>query len=147
MIPFGEQSLDGAGVGGVELSSSGFADPVITATLWLIDDPKSKTWFGFTPFITMPLGEYDKDKGLNLGNNRWAFKPEFGFVKGFGKFFLDLTANCEFYTDNDDYSSASLTFEQDPLYTFETHLSYNVTDSFLHLPIILLQGGEPVSRA
>lgn len=144
LLPFGEQSLDGSGVGGVELSSSGLADPILTATLWLVNDPEAKTWFGFTPFITMPLGEYDKEHGLNLGKNRWAFKPEFGFVKGFGpKLFLDLTAACEFYSDNDDYTSASLTLEQDPLYTAEIHLSYNFTDSFFaSTDYFYYKGGE-----
>lgn len=130
LIPFGEQSLDGAGVGGVEVSSSGLADPIVTATIWFVNDPGSKTWLGFTPFITLPLGEYDNDKPLNLGANRWAFKPEVGFVKGFGDYYFELTGNCEFYTDNDDYTSQSLTLEQDPVYTLESHLSYDFTDAF-----------------
>ncbi|RJX28478.1 MAG: transporter [Desulfurivibrio sp.] len=130
LIPFGEQSLDGDGVGGVEISSSGLADPIVTATIWLVNDPASKTWLGFTPFITVPLGEYDEDKALNMGANRWAFKPEVGFVKGFGNYFFELTGNCEFYTDNDDFSAQSLTLEQDPVYTLESHLSYNFSDAF-----------------
>lgn len=130
IIPFGQQSLDGAGVGGVEISSSGLADPVITGTIWLVNNTESKTWLGFTPFITVPVGEYDNDKSVNLGTNRWAFKPEIGFVKGFGDYFFELTGNGEFYTDNNDFSSASLTLEQDPLYTLESHLSYSFTDSF-----------------
>jgi len=130
LIPFGSQSLDGDGVGGVEVSSSGLADPIVTATVWFINNPESKTWLGFTPFITLPLGEYDEDKSLNLGANRWAFKPEVGFVKGFGSYFFELAGNGEFYTDNDDYTSQSLTLEQDPVYTLESHLSYNFTDAF-----------------
>ena len=130
IIPFGDQSLDGQGVGGVEISSTGLADPILAATLWLYNNPSSKTWFGFTPFITLPFGEYENEKGINLGANRYAFKAELGFVKGFGDFMLDLTANVEFYTDNDDYTSADLTLEQNPLYIIEGHLSYNFNPSF-----------------
>lgn len=130
IIPFGAQSLDGEAVGGVEIKSSGLADPIIAATLWFLNDPESKTWLGFTPFITLPLGEYDNNKGINLGTNRYAFKAEVGFVKGFGNLMLDLTANAEFYTDNDDFTPAGLTLEQDPLYILEGHLSYNFTPSF-----------------
>jgi len=130
IIPFGAQSLDGAGVGGNEIKSSGLADPIVAATLWFVNDSESKTYLGFTPLITLPLGEYDNSKGINLGSNRWAFKPEIGFVQGFGDFFLDLTANVEFYTDNDDYTSRSVTLKQDPIYTLEGHLSYNFNPSF-----------------
>ena len=130
IIPFGAQSLDGAGVGGNEIKSSGLADPIIAATLWFLNDPESKTWMGFTPLITLPLGKYDHVKGINMGSNRWAFKPELGFVKGFGDFFLDLTANVEFYTDNNDFTSSGLTLKQDPIYTLEGHLSYNFNPSF-----------------
>ncbi len=130
IIPFGAQSLDGQGVGGVEIKSSGLADPILAATLWFLNNPESKTWLGFTPFITLPLGEYDSSKGINMGSNRYAFKTELGFVKGFGDFFLDLTANVEFYTDNDDYTSSNLTLKQDPIYTLEGHLSYNFNPSF-----------------
>jgi hypothetical protein len=130
LIIFGDQQLDGAAVGGVEMSSSGMADSILAATFWFINDPQSKTWMGFTPFITIPIGEYDRNSGLNLGANCWAFKGEIGFVKGFGKLFVDLTGNVEFYTDNEDYSAAGLTLSKDLLCTFETHLSYNFTESF-----------------
>lgn len=143
IIPFGSQSLDGEAVGGVEIQSSGLADPILAATLWFLNDPESKTWMGFTPFITLPIGEYDNNKAINLGANRYAFKTELGFVKGFGNFFLDLNANVEFYTDNDDYTPASLTLEQDPLYFLEGHLSYDFNPSFfLSADYFYRYGGE-----
>ncbi|GAB6906821.1 conserved exported hypothetical protein [Desulfosarcina cetonica] len=130
LIIFGDASLDGQDVGGVEYSTSGLADPVLAATLWLVNNPESQTWFGITPFVTVPIGEYDNDDVLNMGKNRWAFKGEFGFVKGFGDFYFDLVGNVEFFTDNESYTSADLTLEQDPIYTLETHLSYDINASF-----------------
>ncbi len=123
--------LDGDGVpDDGDLSASGLADPVLLATVWFVNDAQSKTWLGFTPFLTLPIGSYDKDKALNMGANRWALKPEIGFVKGFGSTYLDLTAAYEFYGDNDDFGSASVTREQDPLLTLEAHLSHDITKSF-----------------
>ncbi|MHB8763117.1 MAG: transporter [Deferrisomatales bacterium] len=131
LIIAGEAHADGAGLGGAAFSASGLGDPVLLATLWLVDNPEAKTWLGFTPFLTLPIGSYDKDRALNLGANRWALKPELGFVKGLAPgFFLDLTAAYELYGDNDDFGSASVTKEQDPLLTLEAHLSYDVTKSF-----------------
>jgi hypothetical protein len=129
LLPFGQQDLDGAAFGNSEISAQGLADLILTATIWFIDDPKSKTWLGFTPFIFIPIGDYDEDRALNLGENRWSFKPEFGFAKGFDKWHIDLTAALQFYGDNDDFMGNS-TLEQDPLLTLEGHLTYKFTATF-----------------
>lgn len=141
IIPFGTQSLN---IGGTqEIQSSGLADPILAATLWFVNNPESKTWVGFTPFVTLPIGEYDKNKGVNLGNNRFAFKGEFGYVKGFSNYILDLTANAEMYTDNDKYTSANLTLEQDPVFGMEAHLSRNINPSFyVGIDYYYRNGGE-----
>lgn len=146
LILYGDAELDGAAVGGNQYSATGFADPVVLATLWFVNDPKKKLWVGFTPYVTLPVGEYDRMRVLNLSGNRWVIKPEVGLVKGFGeKFYLDLIVNGEFYTDNDDYGSALLPtrLEQDPTVGFETHLSYDITKQwFISLDYYYAYGGE-----
>jgi hypothetical protein len=130
LLPIAGATLDTTNIGGVKSSSTGVGDLIVTATCWFINDPKSKTWFGFTPFITMPTGEYDKFSPVNIGNNRWAFKPEIGFVKGIGeKLYIDLIANVEAYSDNDDYLGHSK-LEQDPVLGVEAHVSYDITKTF-----------------
>lgn len=146
IIPFGVQSVDGAGVGGNQLSSSGWGDPMITATWWMVNDPVKKFWVGFTPFISLPLGTYDRQKAVNLGSNRWMFRPEVGVVKGFGdRAYLDLILGGEFYTDNKDFGAGALkvTLEQDPTLVFEAHASYDLTKScFASLDYTFNYGGE-----
>ncbi|MFA5810196.1 MAG: transporter [Thermoleophilia bacterium] len=128
LIPAGEAHLDGAGVGGASLSATGIADPILAMTAWIVNDPKSKTWFGVTPFLTVPIGEYDKDRAVNLGANRWALKGEVGYVKGIGeKTYFELIANVEGYTDNKDYTAPGITMKQDALLTLESHLSYDIS--------------------
>ena len=34
--------------------------------------------------VSAPLGQYDNSKLLNLGNNRWSFRPELGISKAWG---------------------------------------------------------------
>ncbi len=131
LIPFGDKTIDGAAIGNRSFSSSGLADPTILAGIWPISDPATKTWLAVSEWFRFPVGEYDKDKTLNMGDNQWAFKTEIGFVKGFGDFYLELSPCVEFYTDNDEYSSAGLTLEKDPLFIMETHLSYDVNKSVL----------------
>jgi len=130
LILFGDQHLDGAAIGDANLSDSGFADSTVLATFWFVNAPKDKFWVGFSPYITMPIGHYNKNRTFNMGNNRWAFKPELGIVKGFGdRFYADFIVNGEFYTDNDDYYTGSdhVKKSQDPALGIETHLSYDIT--------------------
>lgn len=130
IIPFGVQTLNtNTGAGG-EISSSGMADPILTSTIWFINDPESKTYLGFTPWFFLPLGEYDSSKSVNLGANRFQFKEEVGFVKGFGDFNVDLTVSVDFFTDNNEFGPTEVTMSQDAIYSFETHLSYDVNKSF-----------------
>lgn len=143
LIPFGNIRVDGASVGNKAYSSSGLSDPTILAGIWPISNPETKTWLAVTQWFKMPLGEYDKDRVLNMGANQWAFKTEVGFVKGWGDFYLELTPNVEFYTDNSDYGAASATLEKDPLFTLETHLSYDVSKTVLvSLDHYYKKGGE-----
>lgn len=137
LILFGEQSLDATGQ-----SDSGIVDSTVLATFWFVNAPKEKFWVGFSPYITMPIGHYNKNKSFNLGNNRWAFKPELGIVKGFGeRFYADFIVNGEFYTDNDDYVGGKLS--QDPVLGIETHLSYDITKQwYVSLDYFYNYGGE-----
>lgn len=42
--------------------------------------------------VSAPLGQYDPDKLVNIGTNRWSFKPEIGISKASGPMTLELTA-------------------------------------------------------
>ncbi|MNM41594.1 hypothetical protein D3C81_524130 [compost metagenome] len=73
--------------------------------------------------ITAPLGQYDSSKLVNLGNNRWSFKPEIGVSKRMGPVTLELSGAATFYTDNDQYLGDH-TFSQRPMYQTQVHLIY-----------------------
>lgn len=137
LLVFGEQSLDAANT-----SDSGWADSTVLATFWFVNAPKEKFWVGFSPYITMPIGHYNKNKAINLGNNRWAIKPELGIVKGIGeRFYADIIVNGEFYTDNDEYVGGKLS--QDPVLGVETHFSYDITKQwYVSLDYFYNHGGE-----
>jgi len=143
LFPFGSLSLDGKDVGGVQTANTQIGDPILVAGIWPIANKDSKTWLGVSEYITVPGGEYRNDKTLNMGSNMWAFKTEFGFVKGLGNFTWDLGGNVELYTNNSNYTSAGLTLEKDPVYTGETHLTYDVTKSFwVSADYIYTRGGQ-----
>jgi hypothetical protein len=71
--------------------------------------------------VTLPLGEYMKDKLLNLGENRFVVRPELGVVQTWGAWSCELTGSAYLFTDNDAYRGDRRR-AQDPLYALQTHL-------------------------
>jgi hypothetical protein len=75
--------------------------------------------------VSAPFGQYDKDKLVNLGNNRWFVKPDIGISKAWGAFVLELSTGVFLFSKNDDFFGGK-TLEQDPVYTTQIHVTYNL---------------------
>ena len=71
----------------------------------------------------LPTGRYLKDRLLNLGNNRFTFRPEIGMVHTRGPWSLELDLATYFFTDNDSFYKGN-TLEKDPLFAGQAHLVY-----------------------
>jgi hypothetical protein len=93
-------------------------------------DYKPVTTVGISLAIAAPTGEYNSNKLLNLGSDRWSFKPEIALSHPFGqeqKWQLDAYANAYFFTDNTSYHGIEV-LRQEPLSGIEGYLSYSFTD-------------------
>lgn len=73
--------------------------------------------------VVLPTGEYFEDKLINLGSNRFTFRPQVGVVHNRGKWSMELTTAAWFFTDNDEYFNGKH-LEQAPHFTGESHLIY-----------------------
>jgi len=74
--------------------------------------------------VTVPAGQYDPDKLVNIGTNRWSIKPELGISKAAGRMTLELAAGVTYYTENDNFFGGN-TVEEDPIYSVQGHLTYS----------------------
>src|SRR5262245_29309605 len=83
-----------------------------------------KTIVGASLTIQPPTGQYDTSRLINLGTNRWAFKPEVGVSVPVGRWFLDAYAGAWFFTANDEFYPGDSTRRQDPLTAVQAHASY-----------------------
>lgn len=95
------------------------------------DQYKPTTTLGLSLTITAPTGLYRPNRILNLGSDRWSFKPEFAFSHPFGpehKWEFDAYGNVSFYTDNTSYHGHEI-LRQEPLPGLEGHISYSFTDN------------------
>lgn len=78
---------------------------------------------GLSLYVQAPLGQYDDDRLVNIGTNRWSIKPELGISKAMGRWILDGAVAANFYTDNDEYFGNQKR-EQDPVYSVQASITY-----------------------
>lgn len=91
--------------------------------------------------VSFPTGQYDSDKLLNIGANRWYIKPEIGLSVPWRKWSFEFAAGVRYFTDNDEFLGTTL--EQDPLYNVQAHLIYDLTPrQWVSLDGNYFSGGE-----
>jgi len=73
--------------------------------------------------VQLPTGDYMDDKLINLGTNRFTFRPQLGVVHSWGNWSLETTGLVALYTDNNEFFNGKK-LEQDPLYIIHSHLIY-----------------------
>lgn len=114
---------------------NGFSDPRLRLSLNLVG-PKAigskemreymkshptNTIVGISIAVTFPLGQYFDEKILNLGQNRFIFRPQIGMVHNWGNWSYELTGSVFLYTNNNNFTNGK-TKKQDPLFALQTHL-------------------------
>jgi hypothetical protein len=114
----------------------GFADPMVRLYVNLFGAPamsmkefanyKQDTIVGVSLAVTAPGGQYDPQKLVNIGTNRWSIKPEIGFSKAWGPLTAEAAAGVFVFTDNNQPFQGQ-TLAQTPMYSFQGHLIYNFT--------------------
>lgn len=81
------------------------------------------TALGMSLNVVAPTGEYNPAQLINIGTNRWAFKPDIGVTREFGPWFVEGSAGVWLFTDNTNFFGGN-TKQQDPLYTYQLHGGY-----------------------
>ena len=84
---------------------------------------KQTTTLGASVTVIAPTGQYDPVKLINIGTNRWAFKPEVGLAKPIGNWSVEFYGGVWLFTDNNDFFGGQKR-EQQPMASFQTHVSY-----------------------
>ena len=134
------QGLDTTG------SRTGFYDGRIKFGVNLIGSPalppkdfqkfQEHTVFGASVVISVPVGQYFPSKLINLGANRWGFKPELGVSHREGRLFYEIYTGVWMYTENTDFFK-SYVQKESVLFTLQAHIDY----TFQHGKYVALNGG------
>lgn len=116
------------------VTRSGFGDLRMRITVNLLGNraltlqefarrPPSTT-LGVSLVTVMPTGQYDPARLVNIGTNRWSFKPEVGLSHPMGRWVLDLAAGLWLFTDNPNFYGGQRR-TQAPLWSTQGHVSYS----------------------
>jgi hypothetical protein len=107
---------------------AGFGDPRVRIAVNFLGAPAldlkqfasyhQDTIVGASLQVSVPVGQYDETRLVNLGTNRWWIKPEFGVSKAAGPWVFELAASATIFGDNDDYFGG-VTRSQDPIYALQ----------------------------
>jgi hypothetical protein len=74
--------------------------------------------------VVAPTGQYVPARLINVGSNRWTFKPEIGVSQPIGDWFVEGSAGAWLFTDNRNFFGGQHR-SQDPLGVFQLHTGYN----------------------
>jgi hypothetical protein len=82
---------------------------------------RQKTIVGASITVSAPIGQYDPNLLINIGTNRWGFKPEVGVSRALGKWVIEGAAGAWFYTANKNFYGGSIR-TQIPLGSMQAHV-------------------------
>jgi hypothetical protein len=132
-----------AGVQSVTQTARGFGDPMMELDVNLIGPPAQKTLVDVLRYepgfsldviadLAVPIGEYDNNRSLNLGQNRWYGRLGAPIVWQLGPWVpgrrttLELLPAVWFFGTNNDFMGKTLT--TDPMFQVDAHLTRDFTD-------------------
>jgi hypothetical protein len=113
---------------------SGLGDAQFRFAVNLLGDPARtpeefarstpSTVLGTSLTVVAPTGQYVPSRLINIGANRWSFKPEFGLSQPIGDWFVEGAAGVWIFTGNGDFYRGRRR-SQDPMPVFQWHGGYN----------------------
>ena len=132
---------------------SGLVDPRVKVSVALAGAPvmtlaefakaRPRTAIGAGVTLLPPWGQYDSERLVNIGANRWGFKPEMGISHPAGRWTLEASAGVWFFTTNDSYYPGNAVREQEPIVAVQTHVGYDLPRrSWVAVNATWFSGGE-----
>ena len=81
------------------------------------------TTIGIGLQVQLPLGDYNNQKLINLGHNRFYVRPQLGVLHQHNKWQFELTGSVFLYQKNDEFWNGN-ELKQKPLWFLQGHVIY-----------------------
>ena len=114
-----ERRVDGLADPAFRLAVNFYGAPALT--LEEFNNYRQDLIVGGSLRVTVPAGQYDSTRIVNIGANRWSLKPELGVSKAVGPWTFELMGAATFFTGNDDFYNGRAR-KQDVIYSFQAHV-------------------------
>ncbi len=100
ILPFG--ALTDAKIAGDPIgAASGVGDPTLSVGLWVVNEPLHGRYVSAASFLSVPIGNYDSRRALNLGHNRWQHDMQVDFTQTvLDAFTVDVSGVWTYYANN-----------------------------------------------
>jgi len=146
LVPMGRISGDVTVAGKtVNQSADGFGDPTLEFDINILGPKAQKNipdvlryepWFSVDLLfdLMVPIGEYDSDQPLNIGQNRWYGRLGMPIVWQLGPWVPGRRTTLEFlpavwlFGNNDNFVGQTL--KTDPMFQIDAHLTRDFTETF-----------------
>jgi hypothetical protein len=90
-------------------------------------DYKQDIIVGVSLAVAAPTGQYNPEKLVNIGTNRWYIKPEIGISKAWTPALTTEFAAGMYNFTNNNQPYHGDTLKQKPIYNMQGHLIYNIS--------------------
>ena len=135
ILPFAELSGTAIYQGEpLQRQASGLADPLLRLSVVLYGAPamtatefrsyKQDLVVGASVQVSVPIGQYDHARAINLGANRWFVKPSIGVSKAAGRWTFEANGAVTFFSANGDFFGGNKVTRK-PIYSAQGHLIYS----------------------
>jgi hypothetical protein len=126
-------------------STNGFGDPMLEFNINLLGPPAQKSIPDVLRYepgfsidlladLAFPIGDYDSDQPLNIGQHRWYGRLGLPIIWQLGPWVPGKRTTLEFlpsvwlFGDNNDYVGQRM--ETDPMFQLDAHLTRDLTEHF-----------------
>ena len=143
-LPWSQNSVDPTPLAGaIGKEANGFGDLRLGATGWLLANRESGEYFGVSGLLFLPTGGYNSRQVLNVGENRYKFTLNAGWIRPLGNsFILEVLPEAAWFGDNTDYAGGQK-LTQKPSYALTSYLRYRASQNWqFHLGAQFNSGGE-----
>jgi hypothetical protein len=140
VLPYVQANLDGLVAGDqTHLYRSGLGDLTARYAMNIYGAPAmtrkemagylQKTIVAASLTMTVPIGQYDPARLVNISTHRWAFKPEIGISRDVGKWSFEVAGGVWLFTANSRYNGSAVR-TQDPLGSIQASVVRSLTRRF-----------------
>ncbi len=120
-------------------SRRGFGDPVVSLAVNFVGAPartlqelstyREGTIVGASVLASVPIGQYDPERLINLGSNRWAFRARLGASQHLSRWYFELIGELWAFTQNPE-AIGNNTIGQDPIMAIQLNAIHQFRSGF-----------------